>query len=514
MGKPTGFKEIARETRPRREVNLRVSDWQEIYLPLSEEKLRNQGARCMDCGVPFCNHGCPLGNQIPDWNDLVYRGRWFEAYQSLIRTNNFPEFTGRICPAPCEEACVLSLNDRPVTIKSIEQAIADRAFEEGWVVAEPPSERTGKKVAVVGSGPAGMAAAQQLNRAGHEVVVFERDDRAGGLMIYGIPDFKINKSVVDRRVRILEEEGIEFRCGVNVGLDVTTEELREEFDAIILCNGATKARDVNTPGRDLNGIHYAMTYLPQQTRLNMDAINAVADEDGDGAAIGRLGNTVGEQIFAEQQIDAKDKHVVIIGGGDTAADCLGTALRQGAKSIRQFDINAQPPGERDPMTTWPNWPMVLRTSAAHEEGVDVYGRDLRDFAVLTKSFLGDGEGNVRAIEGVRIESHKDEQGVRHVSELPDGAFELPCDLCLLAIGFTGPDPVGPISDLDLKLTKRGAVDVGQDYMTSCEGVFAAGDARRGQSLVVWAISEGRQAARSCDEWLMGYSDLPELPLEL
>jgi glutamate synthase (NADPH/NADH) small chain len=490
MGKPTGFKEIARETRPRRPVSLRVRDWEEIYLPMPEQKLRHQGARCMDCGVPFCNDGCPLGNQIPDWNDLVYRGRWQEAYQSLLKTNNFPEFTGRICPAPCEEACVLSLNDRPVTIKSIEQAIADRAWEEGWVVPEPPAARTDKKVAIVGSGPAGLAAAQQLNRVGHHVTVFERDDRPGGLLLYGIPDFKMDKKTVDRRVRQLAQEGIDFRCGVNVGLDVTTDELRRDFDAILLCNGATKARDVNVKGRDLQGIHYAMTYLPQQTKLNL-----------------------GDQIFAEQQIDAKGKQVVIIGGGDTAADCLGTALRQGAAGVRQFDINAQPPDEREPLKTWPNWPMVLRTSAAHEEGEDLFGGDLREFAILTKRFLDDGEGNVRAIEATRIESYKDDAGVRHVTEVGE-PVELPCDLCLLAIGFTGPDPVGPIGDLQLKLTPRGAVQVNDDYMTSTEGVFAAGDARRGQSLVVYAISEGRQAARCCDAWLMGESELPEMALDL
>ena len=490
MGKPTGFKEIARETRPRRPVSLRIADWQEVYLPLDEQKLRHQGARCMDCGVPFCNDGCPLGNQIPDWNDLVYRGRWFEAYQSLARTNNFPEFTGRICPAPCEEACVLSLNDRPVTIKSIEQAIADKAWEEGWVTPQPPEKRTGKRVAVVGSGPAGLAAAQQLNRAGHNVVVYERDDRPGGLLLYGIPDFKMDKSTVDRRVEQMIAEGVEFRCGVNVGSDVTTIQLREEYDAIVLCNGATKARDVNVHGRDLKGIHYAMNYLPLQTRVNL-----------------------GDQIFAEQHIDAKGKEVVIIGGGDTAADCLGTALRQGAKGIRQFDINAEPPSDREPLKSWPNWPMVLRTSAAHEEGAEQFGRDLRDYAILTKRFLDDGQGNIRAIEATRIESHKDADGVRHVTEIGE-PIEIPCDLCLLAIGFTGPDPHGPIDDLKLDLTARGAVRVGEDYMTSTEGVFAAGDARRGQSLVVYAISEGRQAARSCDEWLMGHTDLPALPLEL
>ena len=490
MGKPTGFKEITRQTRPRRPVELRVLDWEEIYLPLPEEQLRHQGARCMDCGVPFCNNGCPLGNQIPDWNDLVYRDRWYEALQSLLKTNNFPEFTGRICPAPCEEACVLSINDRPVTIKTIEQAIADRGFEEGWITAEPPTRRTGKKIAVVGSGPAGLAAAQQLNRAGHYVTIFERDDRPGGLLLYGIPDFKMDKRTVDRRVAMLKEEGIAFRCGTAVGTDVSTDELRKEFDALILCGGATKPRDVETPGRDLDGIHYAMTYLPQQTKLNL-----------------------GDQIFAEHHIDARDKHVVIIGGGDTAADCLGTALRQGAKSIKQFDINAMPPSERDPQATWPEWPMVLRTSAAHEEGESLY-EELRNYAVLTKSFVGDDAGHVRGLRGVRIESRKDEAGVppRRGSarrRVRAAVRPLPAGHRLQRAGPDGAD-----RRPELKLTPRGAVKVNDSYMTSTEGVFAAGDARRGQSLVVYAISEGRQAARCCDAWLMGRSDLPELPLEL
>ena len=491
MGEPTGFKTIARRTRKSRPVELRVLDWNEIYEPMTGQQLREQGARCMDCGIPFCNHGCPLGNQIPDWNDLVYRDQWFEALQSLLRTNNFPEFTGRICPAPCEEACVLSLNGEPVAIKTIEQAIVDRGFDEGWIKPEPPAKRTGKAIAVIGSGPAGLAAAQQLNRAGHQVTIFERDDRPGGLLIYGIPDFKMDKRTVDRRVELLKAEGIEFRCGCNVGTDVTTDELRKTFDAILLCNGATQARDVKVPGRDLSGIHLAMTYLPQQTRENQ-----------------------GDEIFADQHIHAKDKHVIIIGGGDTAADCLGTAVRQGAASIRQFDINATPPSERDPMSTWPNWPMVLRTSGAHEEGTHQHDGDVRQYAVLTKSFVDDGNGNVKALRGVEIESYKDEHGVRHVTEVEGSEFELPCDLCLLAIGFTGPEPVGPIADLGLELTPRGAVKVDAQYKTSAEAVFAAGDARRGQSLVVYAISEGRQAARCCDEWLMGHSDLPELPLEL
>ena len=490
MGKPTGFKEITRETPTRRPVALRVMDWDEIYLPFPEEKLRKQGARCMDCGIPFCNNGCPLGNLIPDWNDLVYRGRWREALDTLLKTNNFPEFTGRICPAPCEEACVLSINDKPVTIKLIEQSIIDKAFEEGWIRPQPPEVRTGKTVAVVGSGPAGMAAAQQLNRAGHQVTIFERDDRPGGLLIYGIPDFKMDKRTVDRRVKLLEAEGIEFRCGVGVGHDLPTSKLREDFDAVILCMGSTKARDVQAPGRDLDGIHLAMTYLPQQTKANL-----------------------GDEIFHEQQIDAKDKHVIIIGGGDTAADCLGTALRQGAKSIKQFDINRRPPDEKSDLTPWPNWPMVMRTSAAHEEGESMH-EDLRDFAVLTKKFTGDEAGHVRKLHGVRIESRKDEGGKRHVTEQAGTEFELPCDLCLLAIGFTGPDDEGPVADLGLSLTDRGAIQVNDRYETNVEGVYAAGDARRGQSLVVWAISEGRQAARCVDEALMGRSDLPYLPLEL
>jgi glutamate synthase (NADPH) small chain len=488
MGKPTGFKEVTREMPKRRDVPLRILDWNEIYLEMPEDKLRKQGARCMDCGVPFCNHGCPLGNQIPDWNDLIYRGRWRDALESLLKTNNFPEWTGRICPAPCEEACVLKVNDKPVTIKLIEQSIIDRAFKEGWMTPQIPAKRTGKKVAVIGSGPAGLAAAAQLNKAGHLVTVFERDDRPGGLLIYGIPDFKMDKRTVDRRIDLLKAEGINFTCNTNVGKDVTMEQLRRQFDAIIVCIGATAAREVPVPGRDLNGVHLAMTYLPQQTHLNY-----------------------GDQVFAEQKIDAKDKHVIIIGGGDTAADCLGTALRQGAKSIKQFDINAKPPDDYNPRTPWPNWQLVMRTSAAHEEGEKIYG-DLRDWSILTKQFVGDAQGNVRALQAVRIESHKDAQGNRHVREIPNSQFELPCDLALIAIGFSGPEKSGPIEQLGLKLDKRGSIAVDQNYKTNIDGVYAAGDARRGQSLVVWAISEGRQAARCVDEALMGQSDLPRLDL--
>ena len=489
MGKPTGFKEITRETPTRRPVELRILDWHEIYQQLPAEKLRKQGARCMDCGIPFCNHGCPLGNQIPDWNDLVYKDRWKEALDSLLKTNNFPEWTGRICPAPCEEACVLRINDKSVTIKNIEQAISDRGFSEGWMQPQPPEKRTGKRVAVIGSGPAGLAAAAQLNKAGHNVVVFERDDRPGGLLIYGIPDFKMDKGTVDRRVKMMQAEGIEFRCKTNVGTDVSMTKLRREFDAIVITIGATAPREVPVEGRDLSGVHLAMTYLPQQTHENL-----------------------GDQIFAEQKIDAKDKHVIIIGGGDTAADCLGTALRQGAKSIRQFDINPRPPQEYNPNTPWPNWQVVLRTSAAHEEGERLYGDELRDWSILTKKFVDDGSGTVKALRAVRIESRKDADGTRHINELPGTEFDIPCDLALIAIGFSGPERTGPIEQLGLKLDKRGAIAVDTNYMTETPGVFAAGDARRGQSLVVWAISEGRQAARCCDEFLMGHSDLPRIDL--
>ena len=489
MGKPTGFKEITRETPHRRPVDLRILDWNEIYQQLPVDKLQKQGARCMDCGVPFCNHGCPLGNQIPDWNDLVYKDRWKDALESLLKTNNFPEWTGRICPAPCEEACVLRLNDKPVTIKNIEQSIIDRGFAEGWMTPKKPERLTGKKVAVIGSGPAGLAAAAQLNKAGHAVTVYERDDRPGGLLIYGIPDFKMDKNTVERRVKLMEAEGVTFVCKTNVGTDVTMAQLQREFDAIVITIGACAAREVPVPGRELQGVHLAMTYLPQQTHENL-----------------------GDQIFKEQKIDANGKHVIIIGGGDTAADCLGTALRQGAKSIRQFDINPRPPGDYNPSTPWPNWQVVLRTSAAHEEGEKLYGDQLRDWSIFTKQFVNDGTGKVRALQAVRIESKKDADGTRHMTELPGTEFDIPCDLALIAIGFSGPERTGPIEQLGLKLDKRGAIAVDTNYQTDIPGVFAAGDARRGQSLVVWAISEGRQAARCCDEFLMGHSDLPRIDL--
>lgn len=483
MGKPTGFKEFPRETPKKRPVELRILDWDEVYMRMGEDALKKQGARCMDCGVPFCNNGCPLGNKIPDWNDLVYRGQWREAFASLMSTNNFPEWTGRICPAPCEEACVLSINDKPVAIKTIEQAISDKAWEMGWMVPQPPAERTGKKVAVVGSGPAGLAAAAQLNRAGHLVTVFERADRPGGLLLYGIPDFKMDKKTIDRRIKLMEDEGITFKCHANVGVNVSVEDLRRDFDAICLTGGACKARDVDIPGRELEGIHLAMNYLPIPTKMNM-----------------------GDEIFEEQHINAKDKNVVIIGGGDTAADCLGTAHRQGAKNIVQINIYPQPAAERTPdMAPWPYWPAKLVSWPAHEEG------GIREWALQTKAFIAGPDGKVKFLRCSRLDfsTTKDR---RQAKEIPGSDFDIPCDLCLVAIGFAGPEKEGLVEQLGLALDSRGNIATDDRYKTSVDGVYAAGDMRRGQSLVVTAISEGRQAARAIDEQLMGTSDLPYLDL--
>jgi len=490
MGKPTGFKEITRELPQRRDAKLRLLDWNEVYTEFPEDKLRKQGARCMDCGVPFCNNACPLGNIIPEWNDLVYKNRWQDALEMLFKTNNFPEFTGRVCPAPCEEACVLGISDKPVTIKNIELSIIEHAFANGWVKAHPPEQRTGKKVAVVGSGPAGLAAAAQLNKAGHLVTVFERADRIGGLLMYGIPNFKLEKPMVQRRIKLMEEEGIKFVANANVGVNVKVEQLRREFDAIVLCGGSTKARDINVPGRELAGIHLAMAYLPQQNKLNL-----------------------GDHIFQEQQINAKDKHVIVLGGGDTGADCLGTALRQGCKSVQQFELLPRPPESRSPeavlsgqVQPWPYWPMIFRTSSAHEEAQVVAGQDIRDFSINTKSFSGEN-GQVKKLHAIRLEWTKDATGRPTMKEIPGSEFTLDCDLCLLALGFIAPEQNGPISQLGLKLDPRGNVACDENYATSVPGVFAAGDMRRGQSLVVWAISEGRQAARAVDAFLMGKSDL-------
>ena len=488
MGDPRGFMKYERKVFGTEPVDQRLKNYNEFLTILPADELKKQGARCMDCGVPFCHTGCPLGNIIPDFNDLVYRDQWHEASQRLHATNNFPEFTGRVCPAPCEAACVLGINEDPVAIKSIEMSIADKAFDEGWVIPEPPAVRTGKRVAVVGSGPAGLAAAQQLNRAGHLVTVFERADRPGGLLMYGIPDFKLEKWRVWRRIRQMEEEGVEFRCGVNVGSDVSTQTLRDEYDAIVLTGGATLGRDLPIPGRDLQGVHYAMEFLPQQNKRN-------------------AGDDVPGQILAE------GKDVVVIGGGDTGSDCDGTSNRQGCKSLTQFELLPQPPdlgkyprrAERPANSPWPLWTQMLRTSSSHEEGCR------REFSILTKEFLGDDKGRLRGLKTVRIEWYQDPAtGQQKFKELPGTEQEWPCQLALLAMGFVGPDKHGPIADLGLELDPRGNVKTGPDYMTSTEGVFAAGDLRRGQSLVVWAIHEGREAARSVDLWLMGSTNLPSL----
>ena len=488
MGKPTGFKEIPRETPKRRPVELRILDWNEIYLDFEDKKLRDQGARCMDCGIPFCNYGCPLGNIIPDWNDLVYKNRWPEALAMLHKTNNFPEFTGRVCPAPCEEACVLGINEKPVTIKLIEQSIIDHAWEHGYIKPQPPEARTGKKVAVIGSGPAGLACANQLNNAGHEVTVYERADRIGGLLMYGIPNFKLEKSVVDRRVKLMEAEGVKFVTNANVGFNVKVEDLRRDFDAIVLCGGATKGRDLPVPGRELKGIHFAMEYLTQQNKRNL----------GDG-------------IPMPEVIDANDKHVIIIGGGDTGADCLGTAIRQGCKSVKQFELLPRPPESRTETMPWPYWPFIFRTSSAHEEANSLAGQEIRDFAVNTKKFTGEN-GIVKKLHGIRLEWAKGADGRQTMREVAGSDFELDCDLCFLAMGFVSPEHDGPINQLGLQKDARGNVIVDDNYRTSSPGVFSAGDMRRGQSLVVWAISEGRQAARGVDQFLMGKTDLPYIKL--
>jgi len=472
MGKITGFLEYERETPARRPIFERVNDWFEVYREFPTENLQEQASRCMDCGVPFCHTGCPVNNLIPDWNDLVWKGRWREAARMLHSTNNFPEFTGRICPAPCEAACVLGINDNPVTIKLVEQNIIDRAFEEGWVVPEPPRRRTGKKVAIVGSGPAGLAAAQQLNRAGHLVTVFEKEDRLGGLLRYGIPDFKMEKSAVDRRLEQLRAEGIEFRTNFKIGTQMSGEELQRSFDAVLLAMGAEQPRDLPIPGRELKGIHYAMDYLTQQNRRG-----------------------AGDRVPSAEEISAAGKHVVIIGGGDTGADCLGTAHRQKAESVHQLQIHPMPPEDRHPTTPWPLWPLQLRVEAAHEEG------GYREWSVLTTHFSGDEEGNVKKLHCVRV-------GPKPALErVPDSEFYLDADLVLVAIGFSGPVRQGLLEQLPLGLDARGNVRTDAKFMTSVPGIFSAGDARRGQSLVVWAIAEGRKAAHYVDHFLMGSTQL-------
>ncbi|MCC7008993.1 MAG: glutamate synthase subunit beta [Acidobacteria bacterium] len=477
MGKITGFLEIHRSKPRARPVAERVHDWQEIYLPVREQDIRNQGARCMDCSIPFCHQGCPLGNLIPDWNDLTYRNRWREAIDRLHATNNFPEWTGRLCPAPCEASCVLSINDEPVTIKTIEQTIADRAFDEGWIVPEPPAARTGKRVAVVGSGPAGLAAAQQLNRAGHLVTVFERDDRIGGLLRYGIPEFKMEKRVLERRLAVLEAEGVRFKTGVHVGVTIPAAELRSQFDAVVLAGGAAWPRNLNVPGRELGGIHFAMEYLTQQNRV-----------------------CEGDHVPAGELITAKGKHVVIIGGGDTGADCYGTAIRQGAASVTQLELLPRPPEQRTPNNPWPEWPNVFRISAAHEEGGE------RLFSVSTDRFSGDA-GQVRALHAVKV-ARIQEGGRTEFRPIAGSEFTMPAELVLLAMGFLGPEHQGMLAELGVQLTERGTVWTDERWMTSVPGVFAAGDMQRGQSLIVWAIAEGRSVAHAVDAHLMGSSMLP------
>jgi glutamate synthase (NADPH/NADH) small chain len=478
MGKATGFLEFRRAKQPYRPVAERLRDYRQVMRAFGDDDLKQQAARCMDCGIPFCHQGCPLGNLIPDWNDLVYRGHWAEAIERLHATNNFPEFTGTLCPAPCEGACVLGINSDPVTIKAVELAIVDHAFQQGWIRPEPPARETGKKVAIVGSGPAGLAAAQQLRRAGHAVTLFERDDRIGGLMRYGIPEFKMEKKVLDRRLEQMKAEGVVFRTGVHIGVNAAVEELRAGYDAIVLTGGACAARDLPVPGRELKGVHLAMEYLGQQNRL-----------------------CEGDKIPADKRIDARGKHVIIIGGGDTGADCLGTAHRQGAVSVHSLEIMPRPPETRASDNPWPQWPVIYRVASAHEEGGE------RVYAVSTKRFLGDDQGNVKAIELVRVELQR--SGGRMVfNEIPDSTFSLPAERVFLAMGFTGPEKPGMIEQLGVKLTDRGNVWRDENWMTSVAGVFTAGDMQHGQSLIVWAIAEGRSAARGVDRYLMGVSDLP------
>jgi glutamate synthase (NADPH) small chain len=479
MGKVTGFIEIKRKKHPTRPVEERIHDWREVYLPYPTADLRDQGARCMDCGIPFCHQGCPLGNLIPDWNDLVYRDRWHAAIERLHSTNNFPEFTGRLCPAPCEGACVLGINADPVTIKAVEVSIIDRAFDEGWVTPRPPGHRTSKKVAVVGSGPAGLAAADQLNRAGHSVTVFEKSDRIGGLLRYGIPEFKMEKRVLDRRLAIMEAEGVVFKGGVDVGgVDMPAVRLRSEFDAVLLAAGAGQPRDLPVPGRELAGIHFAMEYLTLQNR-----------------------RCEGDAIADDAFITAHGKHVIIIGGGDTGADCLGTAHRQGASSVTQLELLPRPPAERAPDNPWPQWPNIFRVSTAHEEGGE------RLYAVSTQRFVGDDAGHVRTLQAVKVEMVRGDGRVQF-RPISGSEFEIPADLVLLAMGFVGAERGPLVSDLELQMTDRGNVWRDGRWMTNVPGVFTAGDMQRGQSLIVWAIAEGRSAARAIDQYLTGDSRLP------
>jgi glutamate synthase (NADPH/NADH) small chain len=478
MGKITGFMEFERAVETYEAVENRLKDYKEFTIPLKEKELKNQGARCMDCGIPFCHSGCPLGNLIPDFNDSVYRGKWEKAARILHATNNFPEFTGRLCPAPCEEACVLGINEDPVSIENIEKNIAETAFEKGWIVAQPPTNRTNKNVAVIGSGPSGLAAAQQLNRAGHLVTVYERDAKVGGLLRYGIPDFKLEKSIIDRRISILEEEGIIFKTNAHVGENISVERLRAEFDAIVLCGGATERRNIPIKGAHLKGVHQAMDFLKQ----NNQYVDGLVDFDN--------------------ILSAKNKNIIVIGGGDTGSDCIGTSNRHGAKSVTNFEILSKPTTGRPASQPWPYWPMRLRTSSSHKEGVE------RFFSISTKEFLGDKNGNLTGLITVEVEWIFKKGERPQLKELPKTEKTWDCDLVLLALGFTGPEKT-LVNQFGLDTDFRSNINAStSNYKTNIPGIFAAGDMRRGQSLIVWAISEGRQAAHHVDAYLMGDSKLP------